>query len=187
MTQDQWVILFAPAVAGLVTAAGGTLAVVVSGLGKKFSAWLTSHNQAAAAQLVASATSVVQPAIQTGANVIAGKIASGQLDYANRAAVTAEAEREAALVAQRVPTALATLAPAAGAVVASMMGKVDALMVTGTPGLPGAAPAVAPPTIAQAADVLRDASRALQASGVTVAPPPAAWAAPPNAPAGAVA
>jgi hypothetical protein len=121
--------LFAPVVAGLVTATGLVLGAVVTGVTARLKDWLITHGDAAAAQAVASANAVIQPALQTGASVIAAKIASGELDYTNRTAIAAEAEKEIALLQTRIPGMLAVAAPVEGALVAALMGKIDAMMV----------------------------------------------------------
>ncbi len=142
----DWAPLFAPAVAGLVTAGGLVLGAIVTGMTTRLNAWLTAHGDAAAASAVASASAVIQPALQTGASVIAGKIASGELDYTNRAAITAEAEKEVALVKTRIPGMLAVAAPVEGALVAAIMGKIDQ-MVVASPTIP--TPVVSAAEVAQ--------------------------------------
>ena len=145
MTHQDWINLFAPAVAALVLAIAGALAAILSGLSKKASAWLTSHNEAAVAAAVASAGQVINRALDTSASVIAGKIQSGELDYTNRAALTAEAERELALVKTRVPDMLAVVASADAPLISAIMGKVDAQVVA-SPTLPLSPPPLSSPT-----------------------------------------
>jgi hypothetical protein len=155
--QPWWVVALQPVVGALVLAVAGIAATLISGLGAKLSAYLVTNKQAAAASMVADANTVIHAALMTGASTIAGKIQTGQLDYTNRAAWEAEAQREVTLVQQRVPGAIATAAPVAGALLASLMAKVDALQVSATP-------LVAPPvpvTIAQAAAVINDTKAAL--------------------------
>jgi hypothetical protein len=135
MTKSDYINLFAPAVAALVLALAGLLAAFLSGLTGKLTAYFTTHNEAALAQAAASANTVIQSALATGAATIAGKISRGELDYTNRAAIQAEAVREVGLVQARVPAMLTAAQPVAGALVASLMSKVDA-MVVASPTLP---------------------------------------------------
>jgi len=129
MTHDQWVALFAPALSVLIGALGLFLAAGVSGLLGQLKAYFEARGNASAAQAVAAASAVIQPALMTGASTIAGKIARGELDYTNRVAIAAEATREVSLLQARIPGMIAVAAPVAGALVASMMAKVDAQMV----------------------------------------------------------
>jgi hypothetical protein len=116
-------------VTGLVGLAGIAIPIGIGWASVKLQAIATAHKQTAVAAQIAAATPVLQAALQTSASTIAGKIASGALPLNDRAAWVAEATREVGLVAQRVPGAVAVLEPAAGAMVASMMGKVDAAVV----------------------------------------------------------
>ena len=166
MQAHDWITLFAPAIAGLVTAAGVILAAVISGLSAKASAYFTAHGQAAAAQMVASANAVIQPALQTGASVIAGKIGSGQLDYTNRAQIVTEASREVDLVKARVPGMIAAAAPVEGALLASLMGKIDAMVAV-------ALAATAPSSLPAAVQTIAAAQAALASLNVPAAPAPA--------------
>jgi hypothetical protein len=129
MTHDQWVALFAPALSVLIGALGLFLAAMVTGLLGQLKAYFEARGNASAAQAVAAASAVIQPALMTGASTIAGKIARGELDYTNRVAIAAEATREVGLLQARIPGMIAVAAPVAGALVASMMAKVDAQMV----------------------------------------------------------
>lgn len=137
MSHQDWISLFAPAVAALALAAATIAGAVVTGLGAKVSAWLTAKGNATTAQAVAAASAVIQPALMTGASTIAGKIARGELDYTNRDALAAEAVREVGLVQLRVPAMLAVAAPAVADLVASMVAKVDAAMVASPTPLAG--------------------------------------------------
>ncbi len=137
----DWTPIFAPAVAGLVTAGGLVLGAVMTGLTARLKAWLDKHGLAAEASAVASANAVIQPALQTEASVIAGKITSGQLDYTNRAQIVAAAQNGVEIVHERLPQMVAVAAPVAGALVGSIMGKVDQLMLTATASTPVVNPA----------------------------------------------
>lgn len=130
------------AASGAVTLAGVALTVGVAWASRKLSTIAAAHGQAALAADITAATAVIQPALQTSASVIAGKINSGALPLGDRAAWVAEAQREAALVAQRVPGAVATLQPVAADLVADIMGKVDAAVVA-SPTIPAPPPAAA--------------------------------------------
>jgi hypothetical protein len=156
VTSLDWVSLFAPTVAALVLAVGLVVGALVTGLLSRLKAWLVAHGQSAAAQAVASAGAVIQPALQTGANTIAGKIASGALDYTNRQQVMAEVSQEVGLVKARVPEMLAIASPSGGALAASMLGKVDALMVAAAPKEPAVGQSItdAVETIVQAKTAL---------------------------------
>jgi hypothetical protein len=138
-------------VTGLIGLAGIAIPIGIGWASVKLQAIATAHKQTAVAAQIAAATPVLQAALQTSASTIAGKIASGALPLNDRAAWVAEATREVGLVAQRVPGAVATLEPAAGAMVASMMGKVDAALVasptvdTAGTGLPAGPAALAIP------------------------------------------
>ena len=120
----DWTPILQPLIGGAVTAAGIVLAAAVSGLGKKLSAYLVAHDQAAGAQAVAAAVSVIGPALQTGAEAIAQKVRSGQLSHQDQ--LVAEAVREVGLVQQRVPAMIAIAQPVEGALVAAMLGRVTA-------------------------------------------------------------
>lgn len=169
MTHEDWITILAPTVAASVVALAGIAAAFFSGLTKKASAWLTLHNQAALAQAVAAAGAVIQPALQTGASAIAAKIASGALDYTDKSAIAAEAQREVSLVEARVPGMIAIAAPVAGALVASMVAKVDAVMAP----VAAAGSAVAPSAVegvVAAAKTLTDVRAALDAVAVPLVP-----------------
>ena len=139
MTNADWIALFGPVVAGVVTVGAAALAAILTGLSAKLSAYLTAHQQAAAAQMLASANAVIQPALQTGASTLAARIATGKLDYTNKTALLSAAVAELAVIEPRVASSIAVAAPIAGALVASMIGKLDAMMVA-KPLLPVPAP-----------------------------------------------
>ena len=129
MTHQDWVALFAPAVATLVLAVAGLIAAVLTGLTKRARTWLDAKGDASAATAVAAASSVIQAGLLTGASTIAGKIARGEMDYTDRTALAAEAMREAGLAKDRLPQVVANVAPPMADMVASLMGKVDQQLV----------------------------------------------------------
>lgn len=130
MSHQDWIGLFAPAVAALVLAVAGIIAAALSGITTRLSGYLAANHQAAVASAIASANAVIQPALTTSANVIAGKIARGELDYTDRSAIASEATREVALVEKRVPAMIAVATPQLDDLVANVMGKVDAQLVS---------------------------------------------------------
>jgi hypothetical protein len=101
----------------------------------QLSAYFIVHKQAVAAKAAADAGQVIGTALATGAATIAGKIQTGELDYTNRASLVVEAKREVGLAEQRAPAMVAIVNPIPGALVANLMGKVDALVVA-SPSLP---------------------------------------------------
>ena len=129
MSHADWIALLAPAVAGLAVTLAAGLGAVMTGLTAKAGAWLMVKGQASAATAIVSANTVIDRALMTGASTIAGKIQAGTLDYTDRSAIETEAVREVGLVQQRVPAMLAVAEPLAGALVASLMAKVDAQVV----------------------------------------------------------
>ncbi len=131
MTAADWAPILQPVVGGLLTAAGLVAAAAITGLGQKLSIYLVTHNATAEAQAVAAAASVIGPALQTGAEAIADKVRSGQIDILNRAQLLAEAQREVGLVQQRVPAMIAIAQPVEGALVASMISRVTAALQRG--------------------------------------------------------
>ncbi len=158
MTLHDWLTMFAPLISFLLTMLLAFLLALWSGLLAKIEAWLIAHHQAALASAIASANAVIQPAIQTGANAIIEKIRTGQIDLSNKASIDAAAAAEVALVKARVPNMIAVAAPAEGALIASMVGKVQA----GVPAMPVIVPANdVTVTIAQAAKVITDAQAAI--------------------------
>lgn len=137
MTHEEWMTTLAPIMSALVLGIAAILGIVLTGIAGRLKSYLDARGMAAAAQAVAAANAVIQPALMTGASTMAGKIARGELDYTNRAALTAEAAREVGLVEARIPGMIAVAAPMAGALVASMMAKVDAQMVASLTPLAG--------------------------------------------------
>ena len=135
MTHQDWIDLFAPSLALILPSIAVGVTVFVTGLTGRMTEYFKAHGQAAAAQAVADAGTVINQALMTSATTIAGKIQTGQFDYTDRAVWQKEAEREVGLVKQRVPEMLAIAPPIAGALVANLMAKVDALVVA-SPSLP---------------------------------------------------
>ena len=129
--------ILAPVIASLVVAVAGLLTAVLTGLTASLKAWLSAHGQAAVGDLVASAGAEADRLVNIGAGTIAGKIQAGTLNYADPAAIRAEAEREAALVLQRMPGELLAVAPTVATLTASMVAKVGA-QVLASPTLPSA-------------------------------------------------
>ena len=155
---NYWLTVLAPEISLLLAMLLAFLLALWSGLLTKAEAWLTAHHQAALAQAIASANAVIQPAIQTGANAIIEKVRTGQIDLSNRASIDAAAVAEVALVKARVPDMLAVAQPVEGALIASMVGKVQAGVAA--MGAPDPANDVTG-TIAQAAKVITDAQAAI--------------------------
>jgi hypothetical protein len=163
-THDQWIALFQPVIGALVLAMAGLITVLLTGLTSKANAWLTAHNQQSLARAVAAADAVIQTSLMTGASTIAGKVARGELDYTNRAALLAEAQREVGLVQARIPDMIAIATPEVTTLVATMLGQIERQLVASP--TPLAAQVVAtllPPStnIAAAASVITDARAAL--------------------------
>lgn len=136
MTRQDWLQLLSPLASAVVAGTSGLVAICFARMAARLAACLDRHGAATAAQGVAAANSVVQAALATGAATMAGRIARGELDYADRRAVLAEAEREASLLAARVPEMLAALNPVPGAVTAALMGRLDAQVVAAGLGTP---------------------------------------------------
>ena len=167
MTLKEWMTVLSPEICVILGLLLTALWAWWSALVPKVTAWLTAHHQTALAQGFAAANAVLQPALQTGANAILDKIRTGQIDLSDKASIEAEAQREVDLVKSRVPDMVALAAPAANALVASMVGKVQAGAIT----LPVPANDTAPSPI----DAILQAKALLTAATTAIAlPAPAA-------------
>ncbi len=125
----DWKTILEPVVATLLVFLIGIFVAYVSGLVKWAQAFLISHKQASAAAALGTAWNIVQGALTTGASTIAGKVQRGELDWTNKPQMQAAAEHEVAEAESRVGASIATVNPAAGALVASLMAKVDSQVV----------------------------------------------------------
>jgi hypothetical protein len=130
VTLKDWLTILTPEICVILGLLLTALWAWWSALVPRVTAWLTAHHQTELAQGFAAANAVLQPALQTGANAILDKIRTGQIDLSDKASIEAEAQREVDLVKARVPDMVALAAPAANALVASMVGKVQAGAIT---------------------------------------------------------